>query len=294
MAEPNKSAWILDRAVDAMGELNAAVDLCLAAEEAALGQPLASRSLDLCVGLGLIEPRKTANKRAPLVVGRGAVRIGGGNPVSLISSTDGEFAITLESLLGTGPYYDAFAFGSLFAVSYVPTAGSRTYAIRSFLLEGATDLPLMIQRTISAEDALKMHVAGSMGTPEPEWAGGDTDLRSVELARFVLDIESYVNGRPDKTSFKVHSRDLRKPRGWGGYADDILSSTVLPAIIASKSALETSQAKVETAMYNVVSEWVDLSCWTPNFEAYWGESENEVFMRPALRAYLADEFDFEF
>jgi hypothetical protein len=296
MAVPHKSAWILDRAVRAIDMLADARDICYAAEELALGSPQEVRPLDLCVGLGIVEPQKPDNRRAAIVVGRGAVRVDGAKaPVGVVPASLGEVAFSIESLLegGSTTYSDAYAFGAVFATKHTTTGEISSVGVRASILRGGTGLPLLVQRTMSASDALTMHNHGRMGNPEPSWNDWENNRAHLEIARFVLDIDRYEKDKPGRTAFKVLIRDTRRARGWGGHADDTLANTLLPETILSVSEITYAQESLASQMYKVVAEWADLSCWTPDFAAYWTEPENAVHMRPALEGYLNSELGYQ-
>ncbi|MGG2377334.1 hypothetical protein ACE400_29460, partial [Salmonella enterica] len=56
---------------------------------------------------------------------------------------------------------------------------------------------------------------------------------TFELFRFILDIQYYDPNDESRNIIHVHTIDLRKIRGYGGFSEESLSVNVVPSLIVS-------------------------------------------------------------
>jgi hypothetical protein len=289
--EPYKSAWIFDRLVQAMNEFVDIKDRSFATQELAIGSPLAVRPVDLCFGLAEVEPQQTSNKHAPIVMGLGVGRIGGTSASTVISAMAIEQGYSADTLMNISSASNCYAFGSVFLTSSQPSMGSYPLALslKAALLCGGVNqsgTPLLIQRSIDTPTAVDLFASGKLGVPLVPWTGSEnTGTRSaIEIGRFVLDIDTYAQNNAGGTSISTEYIDLRRLRGWLGFPDDVLASTLTPTLISTVLKFSSDSSSLSSQVYNVISEWSTLSSWTPSFISYW--TTNAQYMRPTLKAYL--------
>lgn len=295
---PQLSALPLNSLVIALAEMNNSTDIALAAAEMALGWPTATRNLDLCFGNCQVEAQLSGDLLKPIIVGRGIARLQGGTlPLTVVSTEQVEQAWAASDLLGANSVENAYAFGSVFQVAYQLSSDSGPIQYTGLLVNlvrggnSQSGTPLLITRDCGLSAAQDISNQGSLPTPLVPWTGDEIEgtTFAIEILRFVLDIDSYVESNLSQTALTVHMTDLRRPRGWGGFASEEMAGTLVGPLCQVYNALTAEYTAADTSLYNLLTEWVSLSCWTPNFLTFW--SGNMAYMGSALQAYLLNRLD---
>lgn len=274
MTPPNpKTALIFDALVRGLDLFPNLSDIALAQAEFAMGVPLASRALDLAWGFAPITPQLLADARSELCVSRGLARGVG----VLIPDVSTETAFSPSSGLGSTAVQGAYAFGSLYLVS------GASLTVQSALASGTGNSapPILMNRDYDVQAAVGLSRAGTAPLAAPP-AG-----TVLEIARFVLDIDSYVGAADPRNRVTTHYIDLRRPRGWGGFAEELFAASLVPPLVQfSQTAQEQSALAVQATTY-AVAAWVGLKGWSPNFTAFWQASPTPLPTR--LHQYLHDK-----
>lgn len=266
---PN-TAFVFDAIVRDLDVTASAPDVALAAQEFALGMPSSTRPLDLCWGF------------APLGIGYGPARVMTGAGVvrdtSIHQFLSAPSIADPASLLGTSRVQDAYAFGSVFLSLQYYQAGFAPSISLPVALVGPGS-PILMSRTHDLNTAMTWLRGGHIPpTPVPSGA-------QIELWRFVLDIEVYTPDTPANSVVSVSTVDVRRPRGWGGYAKETMSSILVPAAINFQASEGQDVTAAQAALLTLVQQWVSLKGWQPNFIDYWRSSP--LALPERLHAYLA-------
>ncbi len=303
MSNPNKNtAILLDSVISSLDLLPNGLDIIRAIEEFALGTPLDARALDVCWGLTpIITPQNTGdvgivgvptdygNLGGEIILSRGMVRLN-----NILQTQISETAIypsnLLEGYLDTvlsqnmaltsATIQDSYAFGSIFL-----TSGLTLTANLAGLAANRTGQPILMVKDIDSDEVKKwLH---NNDTPQTAFATSSI----LELVRFVLDINyfSRISGSPNITvrDLKAIVVDLRRPRGWGGYCEEVLASNLVSPLIAQYQNTKVSVEESKSALLNLVTAWVSLAGWDPTFIDYWQTDGND--MPDNLKNYLLEK-----
>jgi len=290
MSQPVLSAEIVNAAVVAMDKFLSAEDRALSTAEMSNGFSLSSRNLECSFGACNVEPSSSDNALKPVVLGTGIFRkYNESTPTHLDDSAPYETSFDYDVFLGNRPLSDVYVFGAAYAVAYkissvkhleinaLPFRGGATY-------EGS---PLLMCRTISISEAIDLMNSEYMSDfiiTDP----GD-EVESLELYRFVISVDNYVPGSNSLTEAKIYFSDKRKPRAWGGFAEEISASHFNPESISNWRTQTAVAEEASLSLYNFVSAWVDLTAWSPDFVTYWTTYSSDMPLR--LKQYLLDELN---
>ncbi|MBS1722344.1 MAG: hypothetical protein JSS66_04995 [Armatimonadetes bacterium] len=290
MEQPRLSAPIVNAAVLAVDKFLTAEDRSLAMLEMCIGTNLASRDLECSFGANQVESYDPDNAFKPVVAGTGVFRLYGEQaPTTVYSSAPYEVAFAPEVFLGSRPLEDVYAFGATYALLY-RNAGTPVISIEALPFRGgATNEgePLLVARTIPADEALSLLDSQYMVPFTIDQPGGGTEVRYVELHRFLLSVKRFTPDTPGLTEIQAHFADKRATRAWGGFADEPGSVYFSPASVSHWKTQVSQASEAATALYNFVSEWVNLGVWEPDFLSYWTTYIADMPTR--LKEYLLDE-----
>jgi len=281
MASPSVyTANTLDAIVRSLSLATETQDVLLAAEEFALGIPLATRTLDLCWGYAPIEGELAANSNKELVISQGLTRRSG--TLATVQNTETGFAVASATYLGSDKLQNVYAYGSVFLVDASPKPTIEVKLLRGGT--GGTGSPILSARDYDITAAIQMVYREDIPTITPP-AG-----TVLEIVRFVLDITYYNGGPSPQNKVKMYLIDSRKPRGWGGYAEENMGLHITPALILNYRSTKETTDEAKNHVKNIVSEWVNLPSWEPNFLEFWKKSgSNKMPVR--LEQFLLDELD---
>jgi hypothetical protein len=268
------------------------VDTSLAIEEYGLGAPLEERDLDLCYGLATVETRSAINANAELIIGAGLARyLNDEVPNKIHTSSPPEQAFNPTSLLGSTVIQNAYAFGGVFLRAW-KNMGVSSFDVQVEVLRGSGGgNPLLMFKDVSQSEAISwisQNIIGQTTVPAPPgWA---TEYKTVEIIKFLIDIDYFDANNSSKNRINVIPVDKRKPRGALGFAEEALGAFLVPALIQSAPINQEQYNQVNESIKVMVDQWVQLDSWEPNFLSYWQTSIVEMPSR--LREYLETELGY--
>lgn len=285
---PEVTAELLNSLLLQYDKLVEGDDLYLSLEEFAIGQPVTNRPLDLCWGYASVEANSQSLAEYEVVIGRGITRSTTSNVTKQINRVNYDFTgLNLTDLLPNNQYQNIYAFGSIF-VSPGDDSGlikNPTSVIEAVLLKGESGgYPLFMTHDLEINNILRMI------RDEEIPAAIKPDNNSIEIFRFVLEINYYSTNDYTTKDVKMHFLDKRKPRGWGGFAEEALAATITPFLIYKKEDYATFLNAFDNNIYNLIKSWINLRYWSPNFLDYWQNPSNSVLMPDRLKDYLKIKF----
>lgn len=280
---PNKyTANVLDAMIRGRDLIYSSLDKSYSLEEFAMGIHLEVRDMDVCWGYSFIEPQLAANYDKEATLSIGVSKQDG----SLNNTPADEFGLSLSDLLDVGgaePLQNVYAFGSIFLQANTPPA---TPSVVPLLLRGGsngTGTRLLVNKDFDIETAVSAMANGDVAPVTPP-AG-----TVLELFRFVMDITYFDSSASYKNRIQTHMIDLRKPRGWGGYAEENMGVILIPAAINNYNSVTAGVDMSENAVKDIVETWVQLPTWEPDFLQFWQKSGSNV-MPERLERYLEEVF----
>jgi len=283
MASPHiNTATVLDSMIRGRDLIYGSIDRSYALEEFAMGVNLEVRDLDICWGYSYIEPELAANSDKEMTVGIGVTRQSG----NLNNVPNTEAGLSLSDLLDVGgaePLQNVYAFGSVFLQSNV--APNAPNVVPLLLRGGATGegTRLLTSRDFTVSEALDALKNGDVPAVTPP--AGTT----LEIFRFLLDITYFDSSNSYKNRINTYVIDMRKPRGWGGYAEENMGSILIPSSITNYNNVSISVEDAEDAVKEIVQTWVELPSWEPDFLHFWQKSGGNI-MPARLERYLDETF----
>ena len=260
--------------------LNDYQDAAMANAEMALGAPLETRALDLCIGFAPAGPLLIANALQDITVGPGLARRGG----ALLSGVMTETGLAVRSLLGSYSLANCYAFGSVFLSSDNPNVSVAPYT--QVVMAGPSSYPFLISNNIDMDTAKTMFEMDRI--PMPVAPTSPSGVVTMEIFRFVVNIVFFDPSNPQNDLVTIEAIDLRKMRGFGGFADEAMAVALVPAAISDQRNSAKYVQLINKEISNIVKAWVFTSSWNPNFIQYW---QAHLDLMPArLRSYLFTEF----
>jgi hypothetical protein len=247
-----------------------------------MGVNLLPRDLDLCWGYSIIEPKLAANYDKEAVISSGVAK----NSGALLQIPDDEFGLSLSALLDVGgaeALQNVYALGSIFLESNSPPMSP---SITPLLLRGGANgvgRRMLINKDLDVETVIDSFKNGDFPKVVPP-----ADSLAIEIYRFVMDISYYDAAESYKNRIKIYFIDLRKPRGWGGYAEENMGSILIPSTISNYSNVLNSINESEKAVKDIIETWVALTTWEPDFLNFWKKSGSNI-MPSRLEKYLDEE-----
>ncbi len=281
MSPDNLSAEILNRCVLALSQLEKSLDYSLSMKEYSLGSPLAERNLQLGYGLSAIKSNNNNNLLKILVLGQGFC-LSDYNGYVFLPSSGYENGLTLNDLFNTTDVYEnCYVLGSI----YLSTDVSNEYIYATLIKptnETSLPYPLVLHKDISIDEVSNLLETNVDIQAEPSLPESD----SIELYKFILDID-YYNGDLKKARVGLYLLDQRKINGLLNFGDEDLSFTFIGGINNNDIQVTRIYNRTKTNIKNIISNWVNLSSWTPDFVTYWNDPLN--VMPTPLRNFIETE-----
>ncbi len=281
MSPDNLSAEILNRCVLALSQLEKSLDYSLSMKEYSLGSPLAERNLQLGYGLSAIKSNNNNNLLKILVLGQGFC-LSDYNGYVFLPSSGYENGLTLNDLFNTTDVYEnCYVLGSI----YLSTDVSNEYIYATLIKptnETSLPYPLVLHKDISIDEVSNLLETNVDIQAEPSLPDSD----SIELYKFILDID-YYNGDLKKARVGLYLLDQRKINGLLNFGDEDLSFTFIGGINNNDIQVTRIYNRTKTNIKNIISNWVNLSSWTPDFVTYWNDPLN--VMPTPLRNFIETE-----
>jgi hypothetical protein len=273
--QPDPStAIILDNIVAQLNNITKCEDISLAISEFAMGYPTAVRNLDICFGFNQILNGYS------ITISNGTYRFDTAvHELSIIS----ELVDNIDEKLGSIKLSNVYVCGNIRA--YIDINDNNLLKFDVGLFRGGTGIEtepdpdeiLFIGRDID-EDTIVNMVLDDTIVVVPK-----TDY--LELYRFILSVNRYNVEDARFNDYKIIMIDMRKPRGWGGYAEEALAINMIPALLEQKDNIKTILTdNVEVAIKNMVDIWMKMA-WSGGFDAYWNGN-----LPPNLDTYIQENF----
>ena len=254
-------------------------DIFLGLEEFSLGLPEATRNIDLCWGFAKSEPSTTALASHELTIGKGVTR----NNIGDLDDVQYDFtSLDLTNLLpSANTLSNIYAFGSIYMTPNT-TVGNPP-DIEAVLVKGVSGgVNLFMANDLNIETIFDMMQTEEVPPAEKP------ESNSLEIYKFLLNINYYNSLNPELKDVDIYFYDKRIPRGWGGFADEFMAANITSYVVFKKEDYSDYLNTIEQSVYNIVKNWINLRSWSPNFLDYW--AANSASMPDRLRDYLELEF----
>lgn len=254
-------------------------DIFLGLEEFSLGLPEATRSIDLCWGFAKVEPNTSTLASHEVTVGKGVTR----NNTGDLDDVQYDFtSLDLTNLLPTAiTLSNIYAFGSVFMTPNA-TLGNPP-DLEAVLVKGVSGgVNLFMANDLNLETMLNMVQTEEVPAAEKP------ETNSLEIYKFLLNINYYNSLSPELKDVDIYFFDKRIPRGWGGFADEFMAANMTSYVVFKKEDYSSYLDTIQQSVYNIVKNWIYLRSWSPNFLDYW--AGNSASMPDRLRTYLELEF----
>lgn len=254
-------------------------DIFLGLEEFSLGLPEATRGIDLCWGFAKVEPNTSTLASHEVTIGKGVTR----NNTGDLDSVQFDFtSLDLTTLLPTSlTLSNIYAFGSVFMTPSATLGNPPDLEAR--LVKGTSGgVNLFMSNDLNLETIFNMVQTEEVPAAEKP------ELNSLEIYKFLLNINYYNSISPELKDVEVYFFDKRLPRGWGGFADEFMAANITSYVVYKKEDYTGYLDTIQQSVYNIVKNWINLRSWSPNFLDYW--AANSADMPARLRTYLELEF----
>lgn len=273
------TAIILNNLLLNLDRLIESEDIYLGLEEFALGVPEGIRDLDLCWGYAKVEPSTSNLALNEVTLGKGVSRNYNGD---LNDITYNFNAFNVTSLLPSSQTLeDVYGFGSIFLTPN-NTLGEPPVISADIVKGSSSGSPLLMTRE------LDLKVVLNMMKEEEVQAAEKPESNSLEIFKFLININYYNSSYPELKNVELYYHDKRLPRGWGGFADEFLSTNISQYIIYKKEDYTDYLNTIQENIYNIVKYWINLRSWSPSFIDYW--NTHSANMPDKLKTYLELEF----
>jgi hypothetical protein len=273
------TANLLNELILNLDKMTIGEDIFLGLEEFSLGLPAASREIDLCWGFAKSEPSTTALASHEVTIGKGVTR----NSTGDLDSVQFDFtSLDLTTLLPSAiTLSNIYAFGSIYMTPSV-TVGNPP-DLESTLVKGVSGgVNLFMTNDLSLETIFNMMQVEEVPAAEKP------ESNSLEIYKFLLNINYYNSLSPELKDVEIYFFDKRIPRGWGGFADEFMAANITSYVVFKKEDYTDYLDTIQQSVYNIVKNWINLRSWSPNFLDYW--DANSANMPDRLRNYLELEF----
>ena len=273
------TANLLNELILNLDKMTIGEDIFLGLEEFSLGLPAAPREIDLCWGFAKSEPSTTALASHEVTIGKGVTR----NSTGDLDSVQYDFtSLDLTTLLPSAiTLKNIYAFGSIYMTPNA-TVGNPP-DLESALVKGVSGgVNLFMTNDLNLETIFNMMQVEEVPAAEKP------ESNSLEIYKFLLNINYYNSLSPELKDVEIYFFDKRIPRGWGGFADEFMAANITSYVVFKKEDYTDYLDTIQQSVYNIVKNWINLRSWSPNFLDYW--DANSASMPDRLRDYLELEF----
>lgn len=175
---------------------------------------------------------------------------------------------------------DMYMFGSIYLI--ISQANATADLTTSFHVSFADPLFVPQQQALNQILAKTQPIAGST----PTLTGNQK--QAIELHRFVIDLSYYHYDTDEETETilaSIYTFDMRSIQTYGGYAEEILATAILPTLLTAQEQTELSQQQITYEIFQYISQWANLY---DDFEGYWDDNADN--MPDALKNYILSKF----
>lgn len=288
---PEVTAKIFTEILFAMDLLQQGKDEYFSLQEFALGLPLANREIDLCYGYANVPPSTSILAQYEATIGKGITRITTEDVTAKLARVKTDFTgINFTDLLPSGQIYqNVYAFANIFVEQSEPygTVDNPTSAVSVSLLKGsASGTPIFMTKDLSVESIIDMSRKDEIPDASSETNYPLSPPPFLKIFNVILEINYFD---PDDAATKdviFHYVDKRKPRGWGGFAEEFMGVYLTPYIINKNNDFDKIYDDIDQKFYNLVKAWINLRFWSPSFIDFWTNPANTSLMPDRLKEYL--------
>ena len=288
---PEVTAKLLTDVLLAMDLLVQGKDEYFSLQEFALGLPLENRTIDLCYGFAKVPPTTSALAEFEAVIGHGVSRITNEDVTAKLTKIKRSFTgLDFTSLLPSGQVYqNVYAFANIFLEQSAPSMGNDNPAasVSTSLLKGElSGTPIFMTKDLDVKSVIEMSRKDEIPDATCETNYPSAPPENIKIFNVIIEINYFD---PDDLATKdvvFHYIDKRKPRGWGGFAEEFMGVYLTPYIINKNNDYDKIYNELDQSFYNLVKAWINLRFWSPSFIDFWTDPTNSDLMPERLKEYL--------
>ncbi len=288
---PEVTAKLLTDVLLAMDLLVQGKDEYFSLQEFALGLPLENRTIDLCYGFAKVPPTTSALAEFEAVIGHGVSRITNEDVTAKLTKIKRSFTgLDFTTLLPSGQVYqNVYAFANIFLEQSAPSMGNDNPAasVSTSLLKGElSGTPIFMTKDLDVKSVIEMSRKDEIPDATCETNYPSEPPENIKIFNVIIEINYFD---PDDLATKdvvFHYIDKRKPRGWGGFAEEFMGVYLTPYIINKNNDYDKIYNELDQSFYNLVKAWINLRFWSPSFIDFWTDPTNSDLMPERLKEYL--------
>ncbi len=288
---PEVTAKLLTDVLLAMDLLVQGKDEYFSLQEFALGLPLENRTIDLCYGFAKVPPTTSALAEFEAVIGHGVSRITNEDVTAKLTKIKRSFTgLDFTTLLPLGQVYqNVYAFANIFLEQSAPSMGNDNPAasVSTSLLKGElSGTPIFMTKDLDVKSVIEMSRKDEIPDATCETNYPSAPPENIKIFNVIIEINYFD---PDDLATKdvvFHYIDKRKPRGWGGFAEEFMGVYLTPYIINKNNDYDKIYNELDQSFYNLVKAWINLRFWSPSFIDFWTDPTNSDLMPERLKEYL--------
>ena len=288
---PEVTAKLLTDVLLAMDLLVQGKDEYFSLQEFALGLPLENRTIDLCYGFAKVPPTTSALAEFEAVIGHGVSRITNEDVTAKLTKIKRSFTgLDFTTLLPSGQVYqNVYAFANIFLEQSAPSMGNDnpTASVSTSLLKGElSGTPIFMTKDLDVKSVIEMSRKDEIPDATCETNYPSAPPENIKIFNVIIEINYFD---PDDLATKdvvFHYIDKRKPRGWGGFAEEFMGVYLTPYIINKNNDYDKIYNELDQSFYNLVKAWINLRFWSPSFIDFWTDPTNSDLMPERLKEYL--------
>ena len=288
---PEVTAKLLTDVLLAMDLLVQGKDEYFSLQEFALGLPLENRTIDLCYGFAKVPPTTSALAEFEAVIGHGVSRITNEDVTAKLTKIKRSFTgLDFTTLLPSGQVYqNVYAFANIFLEQSAPSVGNNNPAasVSTSLLKGElSGTPIFMTKDLDVKSVIEMSRKDEIPDATCETNYPSAPPENIKIFNVIIEINYFD---PDDLATKdvvFHYIDKRKPRGWGGFAEEFMGVYLTPYIINKNNDYDKIYNELDQSFYNLVKAWINLRFWSPSFIDFWTDPTNSDLMPERLKEYL--------
>lgn len=305
MSAPNpNTVYAMNNLVISLDILQEVTDLSKANKEYAIGKPDSIRPIDLVYGLAQTETTDPNKINKLFTFGKGLELSSTetlpqqittpsivNNEISLSIFPSDPTTDIIQRQQISGEYEilsNCYAFGKVFLESY-EDGGDTFNRISASTFKGANGFTRIISKDITVDEAKLMFLRNIFDSIEPLSTYSLEDYETykyIDIFDFILEID-YYDGTYQNSRVYLHMIDNRKIRGFFSFPLEQIAIFLTPQLIKNETNITKRYNKLRTEIINIISEWIRLTNWSPNFISYW--QSNSSMMPARLKEFLKTE-----
>lgn len=305
MSAPNpNSAYLISNMVVSLDILAKVVDQSKSNKEYAIGKADSTRPIDLVYGIAQTETIDPNKLQKIFTFGKG-LEISDSETIPQeimsgdLANNELGFSIfpadpstdIIQRQMISGEYEilsNCYAFGKVWLESY-EDSGDTINSISISTYKGLNGYTKIISKDITLDEAKLLLLRNDLGEVEPlsDASLGDFDnYKYIDIYDFILEID-YYDGIYTNSRVYLHMIDNRKIRGFFSFPFESIAIYLTPQLIKNETNITKRYNKLKTEIINIITEWIKLPNWSPNFISYW--QANSSLMPTRLKNFLKTE-----